>query len=60
MSLTGSRITWFAITFVFVLPSMLLLFRSDDSVSGQSLGVSTVFAGVIAVGAAALFGKGPQ
>lgn len=55
-----SRLTWFAITFLFVLPSMILLFRGDAGMTSRGWITSSTFAAVIAVSAAALFGKGDE
>lgn len=58
--LSGNRISWFAITFIFALPSMMLLFRSDGGMSSREWMTSGMFAAVIATGAAALFGQGNE
>lgn len=55
--LSGNRITWFAITFLFALPAFLLMFRGNDGVTAQAWMTSVLFAGIIGAGAAGLFGR---
>lgn len=55
---TGSRIGWFVIAFMFALPSMMLLFRGDDGITAELWGRSIPFALAIAIVVAAVFGGG--
>lgn len=53
----GNRVTLFAITFLFALPAMVLLFRGDDGLTSQDWTLSATFAAIIATGSAAFFGR---
>lgn len=58
--LSANRITLFAITFMFALPSMVLLFRGEQGLTSQDWAMSATFAAIIATGSAALFGKASE
>lgn len=57
---TASRVTWFVIALLFVVPSMLLMFRGSGELTREVWGRSVAFAVAIALVAAVLFGKGRQ
>lgn len=58
--LTASRITWFAIAFMFVMPSMLLMFTHLGAHTRRPWVLATVFALAIAMVVATIFGKGDR
>ncbi|MDK1473111.1 hypothetical protein QNO07_06695 [Streptomyces sp. 549] len=58
--LTASRAGWFAATFVFVLPAMLVMFRDGGDLTRDAWVKSLVFAAIIAAMMSLFLGKGDQ
>ncbi|MFD7340234.1 hypothetical protein ACFV98_30210 [Streptomyces violascens] len=56
--LTSSRMAWFAITFAFAVPSMLVMFRDDSGLTRRTWIQSLIFAASIAAIIAICCGKG--
>lgn len=56
--LTASRATWFAVTFAFAVPSMLLMFRDNGELTRSTWIQSLAFAAGIAAIIAISLGKG--
>ena len=60
MVTTTSRVVWFAITFSFCLPIMVVMFRGEDGMSRSSWIQAGIFAVAMAVVVSVIFGKGER
>ncbi|MEV7601336.1 hypothetical protein AB0O91_28615 [Kitasatospora sp. NPDC089797] len=56
--LTANRVAWFAAAFVFAVPAMVLLFRSENGLEPADWAKVLLFSGSIAAVVAIVLGKG--